>query len=399
MKPLVRQFRDFFVSLELTVVLLALGIVLIFWATLAQTDLGVWGVQQKFFHTFFVLQRVGASGFLLPVFPGGYFIGGLLLLNLLAAHFYRFKYTWRKTGIWLAHAGVVLLLVGELLSGLWQKESQMTLFEGQTKNYAESFRDNELAIVDTTDPKVDKVVAIPEELLAKGDPIQTPKLPFRVIPKFYAPNSVTVAPGLAQGAAASMADQGPPFLRQFVPLPQPVTYKEDEKNLPAAYIELDGPEGPIGTWLAAEQLVVDPNQAPIAMPPQHFEFGGRSWKLSLRPTRIYRPYALTLLKVTNDIYPGTDIPKNYASRVRLSSDDGRDNREVSIYMNNPLRYRGQTYYQYQMKADAGESVLEVVRNPSWRLPYVACVLVALGLVVQFGIHLVGFAGRRAAARP
>jgi hypothetical protein len=71
-------------------------------------------------------------------------------------------------------------------------------------------------------------------------------------------------------------------------------------------------------------------------------------------------------------------------------------------MNNPLRYAGQTYYQYQMsapQAQTGESVLEVVRNPSWRLPYIACVLVALGLVIQFGIHLFGFARRRAAAHP
>ena len=401
MKPFARQCRDFLVSLELTVVLLALGIILIFWATLAQTDLGVWGVQQKFFHSFFVLQRFGGSSFPFPVFPGGYFIGGLLLLNLIAAHLYRFKYTWKKAGIWLAHTGIILLLVGELLSGLWQQESQMTFTEGQSKNYAESFRDNELAIVETTDPKVDKVVAIPEALLAKGDPIQNSHLPFRVITKFYTPNSVTVAPALAQGQATSMADQGPPFLRQFVPIPQPVTYKENEKNLPAAFVELDGPDGPIGTWLLAEELVADPNAQPIEMPPQHFEFGGRSWKLSLRAARHYQPYALTLVKVTNDVYPGTNppIPKNFSSRVRIKSDDGRDNREVEIYMNNPLRYRGLTYYQYQMDKASNLSVLEVVSNPSWRLPYIACIMVALGLMMQFGLHLFGFAGRRAASRP
>jgi hypothetical protein len=38
-----------------------------------------------------------------------------------------------------------------------------------------------------------------------------------------------------------------------------------------------------------------------------------------------------------------------------------------------------------------------VRNPSWRLPYLACSLVALGLVMQFGLHLIGFIRKRSAA--
>jgi hypothetical protein len=43
-------------------------------------------------------------------------------------------------------------------------------------------------------------------------------------------------------------------------------------------------------------------------------------------------------------------------------------------------------------------VLEVVRNPSWQLPYISCSLIALGLVIQFGLSLSGFfRSRRAAA--
>jgi hypothetical protein len=88
--------RSLFVSLRLTVVLLALSIVLIFWATLDQVHLGVWAVQQKFFHSFIVFVRVGDLQ--VPVYPGGYLIGGLLLANLVAAHIYRFKMGWRKAG-------------------------------------------------------------------------------------------------------------------------------------------------------------------------------------------------------------------------------------------------------------------------------------------------------------
>src|ERR1039458_2092791 len=115
MPPLIIQLRNVLVSLRLTVFLLALSIVLVFWATLDQVHLGVWAVQQKFFHSFLVFARVGDLR--VPVYPGGYTIGGLLLVNLLCAHAYRFRRGWGKAGIWTAHAGLILLLVGELVSG------------------------------------------------------------------------------------------------------------------------------------------------------------------------------------------------------------------------------------------------------------------------------------------
>src|SRR5688572_22697415 len=166
MNDTVRQFRDFFVSLRLTVVLLVLSLVLVFAATLDQVNLGIWAVQQKYFRSLFVLWRVGDVP--IPVFPGGYLIGGLLLINLVSAHVYRFKRSWRKAGIELTHAGLILLLVGELFTGLWQEDFQMAINEGDTKNYSESFREHELAIVETTNSEFDEVVVVPEGLLAKG---------------------------------------------------------------------------------------------------------------------------------------------------------------------------------------------------------------------------------------
>ena len=54
---------------------------------------------------------------------------------------------------------------------------------------------------------------------------------------------------------------------------------------------------------------------------------------------------------------------------------------------------------YQAGFQKGDSatILLVVHNPSFLAPYVvACVIVAAGLLVQFGYHLVGFARRRRA---
>ncbi|HEY1763722.1 MAG TPA: cytochrome c biogenesis protein ResB [Opitutaceae bacterium] len=381
MLPLLDQLRTLFVSLRLTVVLLALSIVLIFWATLAQVHLGVWAVQQKFFHSFFVYGQLGEVR--VPIFPGGYLIGGLLILNLLCAHIYRLKPTVRKIGIWIAHSGLILLLVGELVSGLVQQDYQMRLDEGETKNYSESTLLNELAIIDTTDPKVDQVVAIPEALIAKGETVQNPKLPFRVVPLGYYPNSNIQMRSQVPGAPPSPATQGMGPMLAVSPLE--LTYKQDERNTPTAFVQLVGPDGPIGVWTVSTLLGN----------PQRFTFGGRSWKIVMRPTRRYTPYSLTLEKFSHDIYPGTEIPKNFSSKVKINAPEGGDGRDVLIYMNNPLRYAGLTFYQASF--DNNATILEVVRNPSWLTPYIACAAIAAGLVIQFLLHLSRFVRRRSPA--
>jgi hypothetical protein len=384
----VRQFRDFFVSLKLTVVLLVLSMLLVFAATLDQVNLGVWAIQEKWFRSLFVLWKIPGTAVPVPVFPGGYLIGGFLLINLVSAHVYRFKLAWRKSGILLVHTGLILLLVGELLTGLWQEEFQLQLKEGEPKNFSESYRFNELAIIDGTDPQFDDVVVVPEARLADGGSLQVPKLPFRVVIKEYYPNAALGMRSATTGENPSLATAG--IGPQITVTPQPLTYKQDERNWPAAFIELVGAEGTLGTWLVSPQLAAA----------QRFDYGGRTWRLGLRAQRSYQPYTLTLLKFTHDSYSGTDIPKNYSSRLRLATVDGKEDREVLIYMNNPLRYAGLTFYQASFDpSNEHNTILQVVRNPSWLLPYLSCAMMGLGLVIQFGIHLLGFIGKRRALRP
>jgi hypothetical protein len=151
-------------------------------------------------------------------------------------------------------------------------------------------------------------------------------------------------------------------------------------------IELVSSEGPLGTWMVS----ADPR-----MPPQRFEHAGRSYTISLRFARSYKPFSLTLLKFSHDRYSGTEIPKNFSSRIQLKTPDGRDDREVLIYMNNPLRYSGFTFYQASFEPGNDKvTILQVVRNPSWLIPYIACSIITLGLVWQFWIHLIAFINKR-----
>ncbi len=122
--------------------------------------------------------------------------------------------------------------------------------------------------------------------------------------------------------------------------------------------------------------------------------------MQFRWTREYLPYTVQLLKTKHDVYPGTEIPKNFQSRVRIENPGRGENREVDIYMNNPLRYQGLTFYQYQMRPDevdanrSSEHAVVVVHNPSWLTPYVACLMVGGGMAYHFLLHLVGFISKR-----
>ncbi len=378
MLPALRSLFRSFASLKLTVALLAFSIVLVFAATLDQVNLGIWGIQQKWLRSFVVYQPVGAL--VVPVFPGGYTIGGLLLLNLIAAHTARFSLSVKKLGLLVTHAGLILLLIGELLSGIWQQDFYLRLNEGETKSYAESHLFNELVIIDTTAPDHDDVVAIPEELLAERGAIQHPKLPFRVEVKTHYKNALLFIRENSAQPTPATAGLG----LDVVAAPQPVTYRPNEANQPAALVAFTGPDGSLGTFLVSTALAGE----------QGFTHAGRTWKIALRPQRFYQPFALTLLKFSHDRYAGTEIPKNFSSRLHLKTPEGRDDRDVLIYMNNPLRYAGLTFYQAGFENNDLTSVLQVVRNPSWIIPYVSCALMTLGLLGHFGQHLVGFICKR-----
>src|SRR5580658_821528 len=203
---MVDRFINFFTSLRLTVACLVLALILVFVGTLAQVQLGLYEVQSQYFRSFFVYWTPPGTHWKIPFLPGGWLIGLVLLVNLLAAHIKRFKLSRKKIGIILIHAGLILLLGGQFLTELFQIEGQMLLEPGDVKNYSENGRKNELAVIDTTDPDKDKVVAIPESLVAEGGDIRTPELPFTLRVEKYYPNSDLAGPMSEEPEKMSAAD-------------------------------------------------------------------------------------------------------------------------------------------------------------------------------------------------
>ena len=210
-------------------------------------------------------------------------------------------------------------------------------------------------------------------LLAKGGMVAIPGTPITLnVKKFYANAELS---NQLPGAPPSMATVGVGAGVSIVE--RPVVSADNEMNQTSAFVEPIVGGRSYGTWLVSVALGA----------PQSFMHEGRTYTLAMRLRRQYLPYAFTLKKFSHDKYPGTEIPKNFSSLVQVVNPSRNESREVLIYMNLPLRYEGKTFYQASFGKNDTLSVLSVVENPGWLLPYVSCVLVSLGLLVHFAIVL------------
>ena len=388
-----KSLFQFFSSLKLTVVLLSFSLILIFFGTLDQVQYGIWHTQELYFESFMVVWAFPEHAPLgqhlhwirIPM-PGGYLLGGMLLINLLAAHFTRFKLSWAKCGIFLIHSGLILLLVSELMTDILAVESQMPVDEGGTSNYSQGFRENELVFIDRSHPEHDSVHTIPASLLKPGKRIEVPNTPLSIRTVRYHDNA-EIGRATSGSPAESIATRGAAVRMGIIVNPKPETYSEDEINTVTAFVEVFKGERSLGTWLVSN--VMDER-----FPPQMVDAGDRSFEIALRFTRHYYPFEIELIDFKHEKYPGTEVPFNFSSEVKVTHQDSTKNQKALIYMNHPLRYEGLTFFQASFANQDKTSIFQVVRNPGWLLPYLSVLLMGLGMCAQFGMHFFKFLGKQ-----
>ena len=323
-------------------------------------------------------------------FVGGYLVGIVLLINLLAAHFQRFTFSRKKIGIFLTHAGLIFMLLGQLVTDKYQVESNLRLVEGQSKGYSISGSECELVLIDKSRPDTDIVAAIPAVSLEQSTTHQTETLPFEFTILEYYTNSDLGT--LGQGEE-NKATRGKGL--ELAATPRPSVTSLEEVNFPAAYLRLKSTGGKeLGTWMVSALFGALKN--PI--PEQTFEFDGKEYELALRFTRHYTPYDIELVDFKHDKFQGTEKARNFSSLVIVRDRASGAEREVNIWMNHPLRYEGKTYFQASFDPEnAKATVLQVVRNPGWVTPYISCAMVGMGMLIQFLTHLFSFNKKRKAA--
>ncbi len=327
---------------------------------------------------------------------GGVLLAGCILL---------FK---KRAGVVVLHAGVILMLIHEPIVGTLHKEQQMRIDEGKSVNYAEDIRTVELALIDPSNPEFDDVATIPKHLLVEAasatDPakqvISNEKLPFDVKvlkflknsrpddPKTSEKNLATAGTGLSVVANEVSAGTG--------------TDSDGAVDLTSAYVTLidKKTKAELGTYLVGVyfNLINRPEWQP-----NRITHEGKSWDIGLRFERFYKPYSVKLLDVSKTDYAGTETPRDYRSLVQVVQPASGEQKAVDfqkpIWMNNPMRFSGETFYQTSYsppdpRTGKEQTTLSVVKNTGWMIPYVACMIVAVGMLAHFWVIFVRFVGRK-----
>ena len=305
----------------------------------------------------------------------------------------------------LIHIAVGMLMFGQFAFGDRQIEERLNLVEGQTSNMVCRTDEIELACIEVaqeTETKED-VTAISGRLLkarAGGEPIALEDLPFDIKVLEYLTNtSVTRVGPFAENRAT--AGLGKSWLAIGRP---PEGGASSKSNVAAAYVQLvDRKNGEdLGVFLAP-QFLNDRSQ--LFMEAEGdicdtVDTASGPWRIQLRFRREYKPYEVRLDDVRRINYSASETPRDYSSFVTFTDEATGTEQPGRIWMNNPVRYRGETFFQSNYSkiqlADGSMSEmtgLQVVENAGWLIPYVACVLAFWGMLAHFGGTFVRFADR------
>ena len=329
----------------------------------------------------------------------------------------------KRGGMVLLHGGIGLMMFSELLVTKKAQENQMGIMEGQTVNWMHDGRHSELAIIDRSGKEEDRVVIVPaSRLLAlNGEEkrLSEEPLPFEIqVIQYYENSTLSIRYDANRKGAFKYRD--------MAERPKGVgTESESEFDTPSAILELYNRK----TGKSTGRYLVS---ARPELGPQEVRVDGKVYEIDLRFKRTYKPYSVHLIDVKADQYYATGIAKNYSSDLQFV-DPGRKiaNETRRTWMNNPVRYAGETFYQHQVHqvpifrphvdpatglktgispdpvAETAmyrdhqigireKTVLSVVTNQGWMIPYVACMIVATGMMAHFWLILLRFLNRRAA---
>ncbi len=313
----------------------------------------------------------------------------------------------KRAGVTLLHAGIALVMINEVVVDSLHVETQMAIEEGHTVNFAKDIREIEFVVIDKSSPDFDEEIVIPRSLVLAagaaegqdGNVISDPGLPFDIEFLEFMQNSniEDARPGAENRATAGAGLQ----LISKSAKPTTGTDSSGRVDLTAAYVRILGKESKedLGTYLTGvvfELLGKNEFQRNLVT------VDGKEWEIAMRFRRYYKPYSVRLSDVSKKDYIGTNTPMDYRSIVDvIDAQSGEvlvDNRH--IWMNNPMRYSGDTFYQSNYSPPntrTGEkeiTTLSVVSNTGWMLPYTSCMIVGTGMLAHFFVILLRFLSRR-----
>jgi cytochrome c-type biogenesis protein CcsB len=121
-------------------------------------------------------------------------------------------------------------------------------------------------------------------------------------------------------------------------------------------------------------VIPDTVEVPVASKVLKLAYGSRYLQL---------PFSLYLEKFIVERYPGSDSPSSFRSEVVLTDNMDNIRRDVSIFMNNTLRYKKYKFFQSSYDKDEKGTVLSV-SSDFWgtRITYLGYALLTLGIILS-----------------
>ncbi|RAP31652.1 hypothetical protein DID78_00695 [Candidatus Marinamargulisbacteria bacterium SCGC AG-343-D04] len=370
------RFILFLSSLKFGLFSLSCFFIIVLVGTFAQIEHGIFYTQKVYFHSLFIM--IPFRDIHIPVFPGGGLVGSLMVLNIVGATCFKIQWTRKKIGLVFVHLGLIVLLLGGGLASCVSYESQVYMEEGDSTYFANDLHHNELVIIDPSFPRYDKIYAIPIKDLISGQTISDDTLPFEIHVHEQFDNvllSLSEIPNkaISKGVGTGLTITSIPEFTQ-----------DDKKNNEGAIISIHHENKDYGRYVVA--LDIDGYQ--------EIHINNTIYYIQVRPRRVYFPFMMTLKTFTQELYPGSNIPKAYSSLVSIRDFKMGSERDVLIYMNHPYRQDNLTFFQASFGKEEPSSILQVVRNPLWLIPYISCIIISLGLLLHFSIYLLAFLKRR-----
>ncbi|PIR24985.1 MAG: hypothetical protein COX62_02355 [Deltaproteobacteria bacterium CG_4_10_14_0_2_um_filter_43_8] len=359
MKKILLKLKHFSCSADLVFFCLFWLMVLLVFGTIAQRYIGLYQSQQYFFSSWFFW-----VGFI-PL-PSGSLVMSVLFIGLLSKLIFKSPWTKKRIGINVVHLGAMLLLFGGFLTSTFSEEGSMAIVEGETVSYVRDYHDKELVVIDVSQPKTEKVYAFQQGWLQKGKKLSLASLPFSM----HVVESYTNCTLAKRKSDDDKEYHGLAKNFFFVPLPRE---KEEEKNQACLSFLLENAEAANnGIYSLVEEMPITQNIS-IKDVPYRFE---------LRAKRTYLPFSIRLLDFEKKTYAATEKAKSFSSRIVLS--DGGIEQRYFIQMNQPLRYKGYTFYQASFVdgVDAQTSVFAVVKNIGRIFPYLSSIIMCFGLLLH-----------------
>ena len=340
-------------------------IILVFFGTIAQKDIGLYESQMRYFSSFYFF----LGGFI-PL-PGGRLILLVMTINLAASLFKKNLWKIKKTGIIIVHLGGLLLLLGGGVTAMFSSEGNMVIAEGETSNHVDDYFDMELVFVNTSRDDSLEYTIFDEPLLQEGNSIEYEKFGIQIdiisfIENVRIESRISPAEPIYKG-----------FLNKFVLLPKHPE-KEATQNRPGIIIKLSGlsseEDGIYGIFLGQRK-------------PDTFQINENLFFTEFRRKRTYLPFSINLLDFEKVMHPGTNVAKSYSSEVNLIENSMP--RRILIQMNEPLRYHNYTFYQASFidGLDKETTVLATVKNYGRLFPYISSIIMSIGLLIHLLMSL------------